>query len=817
MVTQRPPLKRFLGELRPAWLGDPVHDLRLFDACTTVVDIRTVLHEQVELEVRAMADLVADADAFDVIELMRLRELSPVPDPRIVVPDGTALAVEIVAAVLLSRPSRKPHPRPRQETRPHESINELHKRSMRLGRLATYRQQYEAHLSDDPLAGLAAEYQGAVLNIRNLQYERIRRMHEARLFDNPTAETLMRQFLGYTYADVAAVRSAMSDLSANRMTKLRDEIGAIAAQYVEIPREQVPPEELKEFMDRIIPFMFLPADRAIISSSEIAKSAHLSLEIATKVMESYSQTFDDTISAATRVFDMLVGTNPFLVTPLVSDGDGNFVATTNDVGVDSLRRIFEKALPANSKESTRYDQKIRQVVSEKLALQHLETILQTQPAYAGFHYFAPKKPEQLPLLGPNCGNLNEVANQVEGDGLFLIDDVAIGVEVKGKSIAAQARRGDVRRLTNDLKATVGDACSQAVRLQQLIETHGGIWLGDRTWLDLTHIREVRSITALLDDVGPLGTAIGDLQRAGIVTEDRPPWIASLHDLATIAEICDRPAEFLLYLRRRTDSGVTKFYRAADELDLYMLFLHGHLYVEPDPIETKRKYATAPRAKKRDRRRHQKDAVGTLVSDQCHELNAWMQRENISPHDEQPPKPAFNGVSALLNIIDALTTNQAPGWLRCGADLLGLSGEAQQNVVNAIQQCARRTRSDNNYHDAVMSFAGLWGNPTLFLATHRQGYGLAAEARLLTYMRAKRYQLRSDRACGLLFDEHANLEHALYINTPIVDDPDLDALVESMGLQPVGARGSSLRPPSRHKSEHVRKIRKKRPKSTRKKR
>jgi hypothetical protein len=131
---------------------------------------------------------------------------------------------------------------------------------------------------------------------------------------------------------------------------------------------------------------------------------------------------------------MLVGANPFLLTPLVSDGDGNCVPTTNDVGLNSLRRILEKALPANSPEFRRYD-KVRQRVSEALALEQLEAILKTPPAYTGFHYFAPKTPDQLALLGPDCRDLNTVAKQVEGDGLFLLDDVAIGVEVNGKSMA----------------------------------------------------------------------------------------------------------------------------------------------------------------------------------------------------------------------------------------------------------------------------------------------------------------------------------------------------------------------------------------------
>ena len=86
------------------------------------------------------------------------------------------------------------------------------------------------------------------------------------------------------------------------------------------------------------------------------------------------------------------------------------------------------------------------------------------------------------------------------------------VETKGKSMADQSRRGDMTRLSRDLAATIGGACQQAKRLQDLIETNRGIWLADKTWLDLSLVREVRSVTALLDDVGPLGTAIGQLQQ-----------------------------------------------------------------------------------------------------------------------------------------------------------------------------------------------------------------------------------------------------------------------------------------------------------------
>lgn len=794
------PLRRVLGSLSPASFGEPLRELGLFQGCRSVADVRSVMREQVEVEVSAMLGLVADADAFDVIELMRMREFPPVPDPRVVVADGTALTVELVSAVLLSRESRKPGPTPRLDTRPHEKVAELHQRAQRLARLATYCHQFEAHLSQDPLARIAAEYRSAVLNIRNMQYDTIRDDHESQLLDHPTVAVMMSDHLGYTYVDVVGVRDAMNQISGDRMTRLRDDSGEILMRYPNRASKDVPADEVQAFMNLMIPFMFRPADRAVITPTQVAAKSDLRVETAAAVLGSYAQTFDESLSAGRRVYDILVGENPFLITPLITDGSGNFVATTNDVGLDSLRRIFEAGLPRNSDEVRRYDKKVRQVVTERLALQHLETILGSPAAHEGFKYFAPLMDGDHPALGADCAALNQVAKQVEGDGLFLIEDVAICVEVKGKSMAAQARRGDVLRLSRDLKATVGDAAGQAARLQSLIETNGGLWFGDRTWLDLSHIREVRCVVVLLDDIGPLGTAIGELQRAGIVPEQRPPWIASLHDLATVAEVCDRPGEFLLYLRRRTDSDVTTHYRAADELDLYMLFLGGGLYVEPNPEENKADHPTVPPVNNRDRRQHADDAVGTMVVDHCAELNAWMQRHQIDKHNEQPTKPTFNTSSELAPVIDALYKQRAPGWLRSTADLLGVSGETQKKIRQAIAECARMTRKDGRYHEVMLSFAGLWGHPTLFAATRpRTAESELVHRRLQAYMRAKRYQLSSDRALGLLFDDRANLEQVIYLNAPHVKSLDMDALVEVLHLQPVGDRSPPQVPPYARRS------------------
>jgi hypothetical protein len=720
-------------------LSAMMQDMDLFAGCESADAARSLLRNQIQLEVDAMTTLVKDGDAFDVIELMRLRELAPVSAPEAAIHDSSALVIEIVTAVLLSRVSRKPGACPREQTRPHMVVNELHDRAQRLTGLAQTRQLVEARLSDDPLALLAAQYQGAVMGIRNMQYATIRDAHEARLFDNERAATLMQKYLGYTYTDVIAVRSAIGEISSERMTALRDGTAEITRRNRGVPPGQMPAAELDEFRSQMVSLMFLPGDRATISALDLATATDVSEETALAVLTSYAQSFDPSISAVDRVYNMLVGTNPFLTTPLVDDGEGNFVSTSNEVGNDSLRRIFEKALTSNSKDFNSYDKKLRLAMSEQIALEELASILDTPPECAAFTYYAPKQADEIAMLDSTCTDPDSVGKQVEGDGLFLVDNVAIVVETKGKSMADQSRRGDVRRFTRDLTATIGDACDQAKRLQELIETNRGIWGADRTWLDLSHVREIRSVVALLDDVGPLGTAIGQLQRAGVLSDSKPAWITSLHDLATIAAVSGRPAEFLHYLRVRTDSPATDHFWALDELDLYMLFLQGDLWVEADD----------------------ENAIN-MVDDHCADLNAWMDRSSYQA-DESPPKPSFNAVPAMLSLVGATDAMRQPGWLRCGADLLSLSGEGQQHVLDVVAELIDRAAGDGDYHHCVFSFPSIWGRPAFFLAVRPQDMAPnEAGSRLSAYMRAKISEIEVDRAYGLVFDCHSRLEGLLQL-------------------------------------------------------
>jgi hypothetical protein len=119
-------------------------------------------------------------------------------------------------------------------------------------------------------------------------------------------------------------------------------------------------------------------------------------------------------------------------------------------------------------------------------------------------------------------------------------------------------------------------------MKERIVDDKGLRLRDGTWLDLADVREIHSVVTSLDDMPGIATATAKLAGAGLLPPDNIPWTVSLNDLDLVTQLVDRPAEFLLYLRRRTEPRATEMFMAVDELDLFLLFFRMGLYVEPDP-------------------------------------------------------------------------------------------------------------------------------------------------------------------------------------------------------------------------------------------
>ena len=181
---------------------------------------------------------------------------------------------------------------------------------------------------------------------------------------------------------------------------------------------------------------------------------------------------------AAAVGSFLRGVNPLTRTCLIRDSDGNHLMTGSQIGTDSFRVIAETALKTDGKAWRHYD-RTRADVSEAAALAAVSRAVGTPASYPNLSYYAPRQGQDVTALDAACPSPQAVGDQTECDGLFVIGDVAICVEVKGRTIADPARRGDRARLATEIKKIFGEGARQAQRLEQLISRNHGVWLGGR--------------------------------------------------------------------------------------------------------------------------------------------------------------------------------------------------------------------------------------------------------------------------------------------------------------------------------------------------
>jgi hypothetical protein len=773
-------LRHLLGRVSFDDVGDPLAEIGIFARASSLDEIEQRLREQIALGVAAIDSLVLECDAFDVIELIRQREIPIAPVLALQEGfNGSAAAMELIALVLLARGKRGPASTPREDTRPNETIGELHDRAMRLLRLGLYRAKAREFMRGrSPLDLLSSEYQSYMVGVRTLQYESIQSEHERALFDRPEIEELLRSHLGFTYREFTTVRSAIHSYYSDQLISRRDVTADIARGAKPEERESTPEERevFRRFFDELF---FHPGDRAAFTAGDIAKHRRLDHGLVEQVLNTFSSDFDSSRDANQLVNEFLHGRNPIAREGLLR-ADDKHVVIGGPLVDDAFRATAEEALK-QTPGWKRYD-KARCATSEALAVAALERALGSSAHARNLSYYAPPADTPLDTLGPNCEEPTRLGTLVESDALFVVDDVAVCLEVKARAIADQAKRGDLKRLEAEIRNIFGSGADQARRLESLINENGGVWDATGRWIDLSHVRETRTVVAGLDNFGPLGVALGELVSSNLVGKGRLPWIASIHDLEVISRVVERPAEFLLYLRRRTDSEVAQHFRGSDELDLFMLFLDGGLYVDDDPDVVHRLHPRTPEPTKTARDRYQRDAQPTLVATHTDPLDAWMYWvEGTSPYEAA--KPVFNVDAKAAELVDFLADGKKPGWLRIGADLLGIAGYAQRRLTANVQRIVDQTRADSLSHHLMQGFASTTGYMTFFAWTvPAEGDPDAAFQGLYTYMLAKKQHVGSDRSLGVLVDYRNRILGTIYMNDPPTDDPHLDDLATALGLR-----------------------------------
>jgi hypothetical protein len=165
----------------------------------------------------------------------------------------------------------------------------------------------------------------------------------------------------------------------------------------------------------------------------------------------------------------------------------------------------------------------------------------------------------------------------ELDGLVLFEDMAFVVEGKGSAISFQARRGDMKRLVNEIRESVEEAMKQGLRARDYILAPGeSIFFDDRgeEILRLAEgtVREVQIVNPTIHELAGHAPQLARFRSRGLFRDGELPWSVYINDLRVIAETCENAAVFLHYLVWRARLPLGEQVIVADELDLWGTYL-----------------------------------------------------------------------------------------------------------------------------------------------------------------------------------------------------------------------------------------------------
>ncbi|MEU8087884.1 hypothetical protein AB0B57_30255 [Micromonospora sp. NPDC049101] len=247
----------------------------------------------------------------------------------------------------------------------------------------------------------------------------------------------------------------------------------------------------------------------------------------------------------------------------------------------------------------------------------------------------------------------------------------------------------------------------------------------------------------------------------------------------------RESELLLYLRRRTEPAAWK-YRAVDELDLFLLFLHGGRYVEPDPQRRSEALPWAAPASPADLRRFEEQQP-ELVCSYTEPLDAWYDAQ-LDPNEAPADKSRLTADQRLLELVDQVTATGASGWLSTSTALLEGNWKVQQSFGRYAADLAKLVRRDRQHHSITHLMGETSGKPVLLVwACHapEEDAGTAASY-LMPYLQAKRHQTSGCRATCLLFDPTGrHLTRLLFDNRL----PGPDSLLDQAAARLVSSRSN----------------------------
>ena len=747
------------------------------------------LDDRIRETIRSMSALMDGLDPLEIIEQSRLRALpwhAGQPTYQAGAESGFSI-VEVISIFALTGATTETA----TGTRPAEIIEGCVALADQLLDLGGLRAVVGAD-PDDPLSEISGMLQTSELRMRSSSYPEAlnETLHE--LFEEPSTDATLRDALGFGLMEATSVLDALHELQVVNMNR-RQEGAARAMHATHWDDTEATTRDERARAARTIEHAFNPnAVAATVSIADLDRSTGLGVAVIGAVLDAFTWAPDADRSTADEILGFLSGDNPLRMSPVVRTKSSRAMLVHPASTQSAIRERLELALRRSS--GWENYQAHRGTVLEARTQAAFDRLLGPTRAWHGLHYYLPAA-DREESLSPD-----KYTKRVEGDHLYVFDDVAIVVEDKAVSLSSRSRAGDGFRIQKDLTGIITNAANQADRLIHRIRTDRGIRVHGEGWIDLSGVREFHAVAVSLDDLTSTSTATADLVTAGLIKTSSVPWTVSIHDLDLIAELSSGPEEFLLYLRRRRHPLATALYTAPDELDLYLYFLEAGLYVEDDPDAVRARFSFVPEPTTASRNRWSSQVPG-IVTSRTDPLDAWYfedflrVRSGRSRLPNAPAKPT-RAASPLDPMIRKLRELEGYAATSIAATLLAGDARTQRRMAqygSDVVRASDRGRIERSVSIPVPSLSDdgwllVWAScPS---TEDREAW----EKRMRLYLRLKGNQCDLSRAALFAYDGATG---ALLFTAFELVPEILDASEEESA--------KSLRPPSEFRPvEQVRK-------------